>query len=49
MVYILVSSDHTKCSSGIIGEETAYFPGHIGQNSFGLRAKKQDNFYVLSY
>ena len=27
----------------------AYFSAHIGQNSFGLRAKKQDNFYVLSY
>ena len=24
MVYILVSSDHTKCSSGIIGEETLH-------------------------
>ena len=27
----------------------AYFSAHIGQNSFGLRAKKQDSFYVLSY
>ena len=27
----------------------ACFSVHIGQNSFGLRAKKQDNLYVLSY